>query len=58
MLARNGRGWVEQLPSVRRKGGENSSLGGAAHFFLGGIRANQKSANVAVRAPTGMTPLR
>jgi hypothetical protein len=34
------------------------SIRGAAHLFLAGIRANPKSANVAVRAPTGMTPLR
>jgi hypothetical protein len=37
MLARNGCGWVEQLPSVRREGGENSSLSAVQliYFSLG-----------------------
>jgi hypothetical protein len=37
MLARNRRGWVEQLPSVQREGGENSSLSAVQliYFSLG-----------------------
>jgi hypothetical protein len=45
MVASEGRGWVEQLPSVQREEVNIHPIWGAAHLFLGGIWANPNSAN-------------